>query len=49
MKNSIELIKSKTMDQITATMRELHISGMASAWERMRETRKYDSLTFTEG
>ncbi|MGL5893723.1 MAG: IS21-like element helper ATPase IstB [Bacteroidales bacterium] len=37
------------MDQITATMRELHISGMAAAWESMRETRKSDSLTLTDG
>lgn len=25
------------------------MSGMASAWETMRETRKYDSLTLTDG
>lgn len=37
------------MDQITSTMRNLHMSGMASAWEAMRETRKCDSLTLSDG
>ena len=37
------------MDPITSTMRELRMSGMASAWDAMRETRQCDSLTLTDG
>ena len=37
------------MDQTTATMRDLHMSGMASAWESMRETRQCDSLALADG
>ncbi len=36
------------MDQITTTMKGLHLPGMAAAWEAMRETRKADSLTPAE-
>jgi DNA replication protein DnaC len=37
------------MDQITRTMRDLHMPGMAAAWEAMCETRKIDSLSLRDG
>lgn len=37
------------MDQITTTMRDLHLPGMAAAWESLRETRKSDNLTLSDG
>jgi DNA replication protein DnaC len=37
------------MDQITRTMRDLHMPGMAADWEALCETRKIDSLSLRDG
>lgn len=37
------------MDNITNTMRGLHLPGMAASWEAMCETRRTDSLSLKDG